>query len=81
VYRLSGLELSEWCAGSSVASSRGTVELFKRMHNGVLDYTDLLRRDWIQCRPAVWSELDREMWMGNLAECLEDASREHVRAI
>ena len=73
VYRLSGLELSEWSARSSIASSRGAVDLFSRMHHGVCDYTDLLRRDWVQHRPAVWTELDRECWMTNLAEYLEDS--------
>jgi hypothetical protein len=60
VYQLSGLELSEWSAGSSVESSRGTVDLFTRMHNGVLDYTDLLRRGWVQRRP-----LCGPSWRGN----------------
>ena len=72
VYRLSGLELSEWCAGSSIASSRGADDLFRRMHQGVCDYTDLLCRDWVQHRPTVWTELDRECWMANLADYLAD---------
>jgi hypothetical protein len=71
VYQLSGLELSAWSAGSSVSSSRGTVELFRRMQSGVLDYTDLLRRDWVQHRPTQWTELDKEGWMADLAEYLE----------
>jgi hypothetical protein len=71
VYQLSGLELSEWLVSSSVQSSRGTLDLFRRMHGSVLDYTDLLRRDWVQHRPAVWTELDRECWMTNLVELLE----------
>jgi hypothetical protein len=71
VYQLSGLELSAWSAGSSVSSSRGTVELFRRMHSGVLDYADLLRRDWVQHRPTQWTELDKEGWMADLAEYLE----------
>ena len=72
VYQLSGQELSTWSAGSSVSSSRGMVDLFRRMHNGVLDYTDLLRRDWMQHRPTKWTQLDKEGWMANLAEYLEE---------
>jgi hypothetical protein len=72
VYQLSGMELSEWSVGSTIVSSRGAVDLFSRMHHGVCDYTDLLRRDWVQRPPAVWTELDRECWMANLAEYLED---------
>ena len=72
VNQLSGLDVSEWSAGSSVASSRGAIDLFNRMHNGVCDYTELLRREWVLRRPAAWTELDREGWMANLAEYLED---------
>ena len=72
MFQLSGLELSEWSAGSTVTASRGRVELFTRMHSGVLDYSDLLRRDWVQHRPAMWTELERECWMANLAEYLEE---------
>ncbi len=72
VYQLSGLELSKWSAASSVASSRGTIDLFRRMQEGVLDYTVLLSCDWVKRRPAVWAELDRELWIGNLVEHLED---------
>ena len=71
VYQLSGLELSEWCAGSSVVCSRGRQDLFRRMHQNVQDYTDLLHRDWVKRPPAVWSELEREAWMANLIENLE----------
>ena len=81
VYQLSGLELSEWCAGSSVACSRGTQDLFRRMHDSVLDYTGLFSCDWVRCRPAVWSELERESWMGNLAEFVEDESRKQARVM
>ena len=72
VYQLSGLELSKWSAASSVASSRGTIDLFRRMQEGVLDYTVLLSCDWVKRRHAVWAELDRELWIGNLVEHLED---------
>ena len=71
VYQLSGLELSEWTASSSIESGRGMIDLFKRMHKDVQDYTDLLRRDWVQRRPAVWTELEREMWIASLTEYLE----------
>ena len=71
VYQLSGLELSEWCAGSSVACSRGTQDLFDEMHDSVQDYTVLLGCDWVKRRPPVWSELAREMWVGSLADYLE----------
>ena len=71
VYRLSGLELSDWCAGSSVASSRGAVDMFRQMHERMCDYTDLLSREWVRHRPAVWTELNRECWMADLAEYLE----------
>ena len=81
VYQLSGLELSEWSAGSSIESSRGTLDLFRRMHSGVLDYTDLLRCDWVKRRPAVWSELERESWMGDLAEYLEDAGYKDMKVV
>ena len=81
VYQLSGLELSEWCAGSSVACSRGTQDLFRQMHDSVLDYTGLFSSDWVRCRPAVWSELERESWMGNLAEFVEDESRKQARGM
>ena len=70
VYQLSGLELSEWCAGSSVACSRGTQDLFRRMHQNVQDYTDLLCH-WVKRRSILSSELERETWMGDLAEYLE----------
>ncbi len=72
VYQLSGLELSEWSASSSVQSNRGALDLFRRMHDTVLDYTDLLRCEWVRRRPAAWSELEREVWMGNLSEYLEE---------
>ena len=71
VYQLSGLELSEWLSSSSVQANQGTLDLFRRMHNSVLDYTGLLRCDWVRRRPAVWSELERESWLGELAEYLE----------
>ena len=74
VYQLSGLELSEWSSSSTVQSNRGMVDLFDKMHNSVLDYTELLGFDWVKRRPAVWSELEREMWIGNLVEYMEDAS-------
>ena len=77
VYQLSGLELSEWLVSSSVQSSRGVVDLFGRMHDSVLDYKDLLSCDWVRRRPAAWSELERETWMGNLAEYMEGAAREN----
>ena len=71
LYQLSELESSEWSAGSSITSSRGTVDLFERMHHGLLDYTKLLRRVWVQHRPAKWTKLDREGWMAHLTEHLE----------
>ena len=71
VYRLSGLELSEWLTSSSVVSNRGTLDLFRRMHESVRDYSDLLRCGWVTRRPAMWSELERELWMEQLGEYLE----------
>ena len=71
VLQLSGLELSDWLVSSSVQSNRGTLDLFRRMHDSVLDYTGLLSCDWVQRRPAVWSELERETWMGHLVDYLE----------
>ena len=76
VYQLSGLELSEWLSSSSVQSNRGVADLFDEMHNCVMDYTDLLGCDWVSRRPAAWSELERETWMGNLVEYLEGSSCE-----
>ena len=70
VYQLSGLELSEWCAGSSVVCSRGTQDLFRRMHHNVQDYT-ALPSHWVQRRSFLSSELERETWMGDLAEYLQ----------
>ena len=72
VYQLSGLELSNWLVSSSVQSNRGVVDLFRRMLDGVLDYTDLLGCNWIKCQSTAWSELERETWMGHLVEHLED---------
>ena len=80
IYQLSGLERSEWLSSSSVQSNRGVVDLFNEMHNCVLDYTDLLRCDWVRRRPDAWSELERETWMGNLAEYMEGASCEQGRS-
>jgi hypothetical protein len=71
VYQLSGMELADWLVSNSVQSNRGTLDLFRRMHDSVLDYTCLLSCDWVKRRPAVWSELERELWMGQLAEFLE----------
>ena len=72
VNQLSGLDVAEWSAGRSVTSSRGAIDLFNRMHHGVCDYTELLRRDWLQHRPAAWTELDRECWIADLTEYPED---------
>ena len=44
---------------------------WERMHDTVLDYTSLLSYDWIKRRPPVRLELQRELWMGDLAEYLE----------
>jgi hypothetical protein len=71
VYQLSGMELADWLVSSSVQSNRGTLDLFRQMHESVMDYTSLLSCDWVKRRPAVWSELERELWMGNLVEYLE----------
>jgi hypothetical protein len=71
VYQLSGMELADWLVSSSVQSNRGTLDLFRQMQESVMDYTSLLSCDWVKRRPAVWSELERELWMGNLAEYLE----------
>ena len=71
VYRLSALELSGWLTSSSVVSNRGTLDLFRRMHERVRDYSGLLRCEWVTRRPAVWSELERELWVEQLAEYLE----------
>ena len=72
VYQLSGLELSGWLSSSSVQSNRGTLDLFRRMHRSLLDYAGLLCCDWVQRPPAVWTELNRECWIANLAGYLED---------
>jgi hypothetical protein len=72
VYELSGLELSAWLVSRSVACNRGTLDVFRRMHDSVHDYTDLLGCAWVKSRPAVWSELERELWIGLLAEYLEE---------
>jgi hypothetical protein len=72
VYELSGLELSAWLVSRSVACNRGTLDVFRRMHDSVHDYTGLLGCDWVKSRPAVWSELERELWIGLLAEYLEE---------
>jgi hypothetical protein len=71
VYQLSGMELADWLVSDSVQSNRGTLDLFRQMHDSVLDYTSLLSCDWVKRRPVVWSELERESWMGDLAEYLE----------
>jgi hypothetical protein len=42
-----------------------------RMHDNVHDYTGMRGCEWVKRRPAVWSELDRETWMENLIEFLE----------
>ena len=76
VYQLSGLELSEWSVGNtSVQSNRGTLNLFDEMHDTVQDYTALFGCDWVERRPAAWSELEKEVWMANLAEYMENASK------
>jgi hypothetical protein len=72
VFQLSGMELADWLVSSSVQSNRGALDLFRRMHDRVLDYTSLLSCDWVKRRPAVWSELEKESWLGDLAEYLED---------
>lgn len=72
VYQLSGLELSDWLVGgSSVPCDRGTLDLFRRMHECVFDYTDLFKCDWVKRRPTVWTELERELWMVNLTEYID----------
>ena len=73
VFQLSGLELSEWSSSSSIQSNRGVVDVFNEMHSSVLDYTNLLGCGWVKRRPAVWSELERELWIGNLVEYMEGA--------
>jgi hypothetical protein len=72
VFQLSGMELAGWLVSGSVHSNRGALDLFRRMHDSVLDYTSLLSCDWVQRRRAVWSELERELWMGQLAEYLQE---------
>ena len=74
VYQLSGLELSKWSVGNnSVQSNRGTLDLFDEMHDTVQDYTALLGCDCVKRRPAAWTELEKEMWMENLAGFVERA--------
>jgi hypothetical protein len=71
VFQMTGLSLSEWLVSHSVASNKGILDLFTRMHGGVHDYTARLSQEWVQRRPAIWSELEREMWMDQLAGYLE----------
>ena len=83
VYQLSGLELSKWSVGNnSVQSNRGTLDLFDKMHDTVQD-TALLGCGWVKKgrRFVAWSELEKEMWMGHLAEYVEGACGEQVRAV
>jgi hypothetical protein len=61
VSQLSNLELSDWLVCSGVQSSKGTLDLFEEMHDSVQYYTALLGCDWIKRRPAVWSELERDV--------------------
>ena len=72
VYQLSGLELSDCLVSNSAQSNRGTLDVFRRMHDSVLDYTALLSCDWVRRRPVVRSELEREMWIEHLTEYLRE---------
>jgi hypothetical protein len=72
VYQLSGVAMADWLVSSSLVSNRGMLNLFRRMHESVCDYTGLLGCDWVKRRPAVWSELKRETWMDSLAQWLEE---------
>ncbi len=80
VYQLSGLELSKWLSSSSVQSNRGVVDLFRRDAQRRAGLHGSTRLRLGKRRPAAWSELERETWMGNLVEHMEGASCKQGRS-
>ena len=60
VYQVTRLDASEWLSAASSVCQRSRSALFVRMHESVLDYSQLLQQKWARSLSSASSAVDRE---------------------
>ena len=81
VHRVSGVTWNEWMTATSLACQKGNADLFYRMHESVLDYTPLLDMGWDKRLSEAASELDREMVVMEMWECVNEREEDGEAAV
>jgi len=71
VYQLSGLDTSDWLSEGGEACRRSRSALFTRMHELVLDYSEVLRQEWARSLSSASSAVDREGLLVELENYLD----------
>ena len=71
VYQVTGLDASEWLSEGGSACQRGRSDLFARMHESVLDYSELLQQKWARSLSSSSSATDREGLLVELEDYLD----------
>jgi len=71
VYQVTGLELSEWLSAGSAVCQKARMDLFTRMQETMLDYSELLRNKWAGSLSSASSAVEREELLMQLEEYLE----------
>ena len=73
VYRVTGLDVSQWLLEGGTDCQRGRMDLFTRMHESVLDYSRLLRERWARSLSLSLTAVEREGILVELEDYLDTA--------
>jgi hypothetical protein len=78
VYQITGLELSQWLSEGLAECQNARRNLFARMHEEVLDYSELLKQSWARSLSSSSSAVARESVLIDLEDCLDAMNEQRV---